>query len=206
MPTRRTIRSISLSVAKSEIVGTTISPVNRVKTKSAIWLSNRCCRAWIRSQMVERSQLQILIKTGDRISLFATLTPLNCNCFKTKSNPSTTLLPCVSRGLQEPRELTKTQRANRVATDTELLVTLKLDNGQEILREFRCGEGFAAQNSDTMLVGIGSAEFVKQVDVRWPSGQQQQTGPISKGQLLNIHEGQETKTADAVAYRESKPD
>ena len=84
-------------------------------------------------------------------------------------------------------------------------VTLKLDNGQVILREFRCGEGFAAQNSDTMLVGIGEAKVVKQVDVRWPSGQQQQTGPISNGQLLNIYEGQEKKRQTQLLIVRIKP-
>ena len=37
-------------------------------------------------------------------------------------------------------------------------VILELPDGTTIKREHRCGEGFAAQNSATMLIGIGNAD------------------------------------------------
>ena len=43
-------------------------------------------------------------------------------------------------------------------------------DGTTLLREHRCGEGLAAQNSATMLVGIGAHPAAESVTVRWPSG------------------------------------
>ena len=56
-----------------------------------------------------------------------------------------------------------------------------------IEREHTCGEGYAAQNSATMLVGIGGASDAT-VTVHWPSGTV--TGPVtvSAGDLVICHE------------------
>lgn len=81
-------------------------------------------------------------------------------------------------------------------------VKLTLDNGRTILREFRCGEGFAAQNSDTMLVGIGEAETVSQLSVRWPSGVTQVFGPIQRGNLLNLNENVPSSQSVPKSYAE----
>ena len=58
----------------------------------------------------------------------------------------------------------------------------------KLLREHRCGEGLAAQNSATMLVGIGGREAADAVEVRWPGGTVQRTGPVSAGTLLTVFE------------------
>ena len=57
-----------------------------------------------------------------------------------------------------------------------------------IRREHRCGEGFAAQNSATMLVGIGDQSQADTVTVRWPSGKVQQTSHVPAGTLLTVFE------------------
>ena len=57
-----------------------------------------------------------------------------------------------------------------------------------IVREHRCGEGLAAQNSATMLVGIGSRRVVDSVVVRWPSGVTQHTSGVEAGTLLTVFE------------------
>lgn len=50
------------------------------------------------------------------------------------------------------------------------IVTLKVSDNLTIKREFRCGEGFAGQNSDVLLVGIGLNDTVQEVSIKWPSG------------------------------------
>jgi hypothetical protein len=83
-------------------------------------------------------------------------------------------------------------------------VKLTLDNGRTILREFRCGEGFAAQNSDTILVGIGEARTVEQVEVTWPSGNRQTLGPIPSGHLQSIEEDADRSAVVSVPYSPKK--
>ena len=58
----------------------------------------------------------------------------------------------------------------------------------ELLREHRCGEGLAAQNSPTLLVGIGDRAAADAVEVRWPGGTVQRTGPVPAGTLLTVFE------------------
>lgn len=67
------------------------------------------------------------------------------------------------------------------------MVTVALGE-TKLLREHRCGEGLAAQNSATMLVGIGAREAADAVEVRWPGGTVQRTGPVSAGTLLTVFE------------------
>ena len=67
------------------------------------------------------------------------------------------------------------------------MVTVSAGEAQ-LLREHRCGEGLAAQNSATMLVGIGAREAAEEVEVRWPGGTVQRTGPVSAGTLLTVFE------------------
>ncbi len=55
-------------------------------------------------------------------------------------------------------------------------------------REYRCGEGFAAQNSSTMLIGVGSNQLAQSVTVRWPSGKQRKVEQVAAGTLLTVFE------------------
>ncbi|MCH8047253.1 MAG: ASPIC/UnbV domain-containing protein [Planctomycetes bacterium] len=66
-------------------------------------------------------------------------------------------------------------------------VTVELD-GMKLLREHRCGEGFAAQNSATMLIGIGDDSAARVVTVRWPSGKTMRTENVPSGTLLVAYE------------------
>ena len=67
-------------------------------------------------------------------------------------------------------------------------IRLDLENNDRIVREHRCGEGFASQNSTTLLIGIGPRSQVERLTVRWPSGKQQQLGPVPAGSLLTVYE------------------
>jgi thiol-disulfide isomerase/thioredoxin len=60
--------------------------------------------------------------------------------------------------------------------------------GQPIVREHRAGEGFAAQNSATMIIGLGQRAEADSVVVRWPSGTIRKTGRVRSGTLLTALE------------------
>ena len=57
-----------------------------------------------------------------------------------------------------------------------------------ILREHRCGEGLASQNSRTMLVGIGERSIVDELSIKWPNGTIHQTRDVPSGTLLSVYE------------------
>jgi thiol-disulfide isomerase/thioredoxin len=57
-----------------------------------------------------------------------------------------------------------------------------------LIREHRAGEGFAAQNSSTLLIGIGSAKVADRVRVRWPSGKSQELERVTAGSLVTAYE------------------
>lgn len=67
------------------------------------------------------------------------------------------------------------------------MVTLKLGE-QTLIREHRAGEGLAAQNSATLIIGIGQRSQVDSIVVRWPSGMVQQTEGIAAGTLVTVYE------------------
>lgn len=56
------------------------------------------------------------------------------------------------------------------------------------MREHRCGDGFAAQNSATLLIGIGSAACADEVSVRWSSGKITTAGNVPAGSLVTVRE------------------
>lgn len=79
-------------------------------------------------------------------------------------------------------------------------VELKLSNGKTIKREHHCGEGYAAQNSRTMLVGIGDRDNVESLTVRWPSGKKTSLENIPAGTLVIAHESREEGAFEQKPY------
>lgn len=67
------------------------------------------------------------------------------------------------------------------------LVTIDLGD-TKLLREHRAGEGFAGQNSTTMLVGIGAHRVARRVTVRWPSGKTQSVEAVPANRLVTVRE------------------
>ena len=65
----------------------------------------------------------------------------------------------------------------------------------QLTREHRCGDGFAAQHTATMILGIGARTSVPAVTVRWPSGKTATTADVPEGTLLTVYEN----PADAPA-------
>ncbi len=65
------------------------------------------------------------------------------------------------------------------------------DGDFKLIREHRCGEGMAGQNSSTMFIGIGRNESVQSVAVDWLSGVKQTFSDVSAGTLLTVYENPE---------------
>jgi hypothetical protein len=61
--------------------------------------------------------------------------------------------------------------------------------GTQLVQEQRAGEGFASQNSATMLIGIGDHEGADGLRVRWPSGRiQERTERVPAWSLVTVYE------------------
>ena len=80
-------------------------------------------------------------------------------------------------------------------------VKVVLEDGVELVREHRCGEGFATQNSSTMLVGIGGRDGVESVTVTWPSGKMFSLEGVAEGTLLTAYENRAAGAFTEAGYR-----
>jgi len=59
-----------------------------------------------------------------------------------------------------------------------------------IVEELRAGEGFSAQNSKTLLIGLGDAKVIPKATVFWPSGQKTVYQDLPVDQLILFSEGE----------------
>lgn len=71
--------------------------------------------------------------------------------------------------------------------------------GRALVREHRCGEGLGAQNSATLMIGLGKHPAADSLTVRWPSGKSHKVDNVAAGTLLTAYEvpGQ---SADGQAF------
>ena len=60
--------------------------------------------------------------------------------------------------------------------------------GKVFTRELRCGEGLGAQNSDTLVIGIGQNETIDSAKIAWPSGKQQTLESLEPGTIVSVKE------------------
>ena len=81
------------------------------------------------------------------------------------------------------------------------VVTVELGD-KRLVREHRCGEGFAAQNSSTLLIGISDHPAASRVSVRWPSGHVQHVDNVAAGTLLTAYEDPLQAPGKKSFYRE----
>lgn len=67
---------------------------------------------------------------------------------------------------------------------------LELTTGDGLQRQLalQAGEGFSAQNSKTLLVGLGAADVVQHLQVHWPSGKRQEWKDLPAGKLVRLFE------------------
>jgi len=68
-----------------------------------------------------------------------------------------------------------------------------------LMREHRCGEGLAAQNSKTMLVGIGENDEIDSLAVQWPSGKRYEIENIKAGAMVTFFEDKDGAMSHAVS-------
>lgn len=81
-------------------------------------------------------------------------------------------------------------------------VFAELADGLTLLRQHRCGDGYAAQHSATMIVGTGTQPGVKKLTVRWPSGALTTDSEIPEGTLVTVYEDP-SQSSDGKAVRRS---
>lgn len=62
-------------------------------------------------------------------------------------------------------------------------------NGQKIIRYTHCGEGYLAQNSSTIHIGLGETIMIDSIKVKWLSGIVDQFYEVPSDQVLFIEEG-----------------
>lgn len=77
------------------------------------------------------------------------------------------------------------ERSNRSAIGAQVRVFW---NGQQQLQEVSGGSGFCAQNQRRLHFGLGKAQRVERVEIRWPSGTKQ---TIQAPELNRIHKVKE---------------
>ena len=75
--------------------------------------------------------------------------------------------------------------SNRNGFGTRIVVQA---GDRRITREHYCSQGFAGQNTSTMLIGLGEATTVDQLSVTWQSGLKQRFSNLTAGKLLILFE------------------
>lgn len=60
--------------------------------------------------------------------------------------------------------------------------------GKTFIEEHRCGEGYSAQNSPVMRIGLGEVEAIDSLVVRWPSGREQRVEKLDVDRLVTVYE------------------
>ena len=84
------------------------------------------------------------------------------------------------------------------------IVKVRLEDGLVLRREHRCGDGYASQNSATMIVGIGQKSKVTSVSIRWPSGKVTTTKDVPEGTLLTAFENRPAESFSREPYRNTR--
>lgn len=88
------------------------------------------------------------------------------------------------------------QWSNRDAYGAKITIEC---GGKTIVRELKCGEGFAAQNSKTLLIGLGESEVIESVKIAWPSGKLQQLSGVQPGEVVTIYENSQESELQLTA-------
>ena len=69
------------------------------------------------------------------------------------------------------------------------------------IREVRCGEGLATQNSRLILFGLGKHKMADSIEVKWPGGKTSRVGEINAGKIVEVFESPESIAADFKGYK-----
>ncbi len=68
------------------------------------------------------------------------------------------------------------------------VVTIEIDGARQT-RQVAAGSGFISASSPVLHFGVGAAEGIDVVDIRWPSGQRQRLVGVAVNQRLQLREG-----------------
>jgi len=90
-----------------------------------------------------------------------------------------------------------TEFSNRDGYGVHVLAEL---GERRLIREHRCGEGLAAQNSSTMLLGLAERDSIDRLTVRWPSGKTTIVTSIPTRTLVTVFEDP-TTSPDGSDYQ-----
>ncbi|HEV8631374.1 MAG TPA: CRTAC1 family protein [Thermoanaerobaculia bacterium] len=77
-------------------------------------------------------------------------------------------------------------RSNRDAIGAQVRLTA---GGRTLLRQVDPGNGFGAQGTRRVHFGLGAADRVERIEVRWPSGLRQMLGPVAVDRVQRLVEG-----------------
>jgi hypothetical protein len=70
--------------------------------------------------------------------------------------------------------------SNRDAIGAVVRTTVRLPGGDKtLLRQVEAGSGYASQGPLTLHFGLGGADRVEEVEIRWPSGAVERFGPAA---------------------------
>lgn len=71
-------------------------------------------------------------------------------------------------------------RSNRDAVGAVVRTTVRLPEGDRILlRQVEAGSGYASQRPLTLHFGLGSADRLEEIEIRWPGGAVERFGPAA---------------------------
>ena len=79
------------------------------------------------------------------------------------------------------------RKSNRSAIGAEVQVFW---NGQQQIQEVSGGSGFCAQNQRRLHFGLGKADRIERVEIRWPSGVIQKLNPAELNKIYDVEEPQ----------------
>jgi hypothetical protein len=77
-------------------------------------------------------------------------------------------------------------RSNRSAIGARVTLTA---GGQKQIREVLSGSSYLSQSDLRQHFGLGPANKVEMIEIRWPNGQVEQAGPAEADQFVTIQEG-----------------
>ena len=76
-------------------------------------------------------------------------------------------------------------RSNRSAIGARAIVTVA---GRKMMDEVMSGGSYYSQNSLTLHFGLGKAERIDGIEIRWPSGTVQTLGPTGVDKMIVVSE------------------
>ncbi len=82
-------------------------------------------------------------------------------------------------------------RSARDGTGVRVYVTCEGDPTRTLMRELVGGGSFQAADAHELLIGIGQAERVSKLTVRWPDGSLQTFGPLPANRRYRVYQGRD---------------